>query len=184
MLAWPMLNDDGPRVGLPVSRRTPGPGGSDIVSGRRCDMTGFRMFVLALVMTALTATPALAHGGGGGGGGGAGGGGGGAGAGGGNGAGNGNGNAGGNGVGNGGGHGGGHGDGIAAGQSDSDGGRGHVVGSGRGTALTAPGSQHRSGTATGRLSSPTPGNAHPSSGVTPGFGRVGTVPTTPGHNAP
>jgi hypothetical protein len=36
-------------------------------------MTGFRMFVLALVMTALTATPALAHGGGGGGGGGAGG---------------------------------------------------------------------------------------------------------------
>ena len=64
------------------------------------------------------------------------------------------------------------------------GGRGHVVGSGRGTALTAPGSQHRSGTATGCLSSPTPGNAHPSSGVTPGFGRVGTVPTTPGHNAP
>src|SRR6266853_782575 len=155
-----------------------------LVSRRRCDMTGFRMFVLALVMTALTATPALAHGGGGGGGGGAGGGGGGAGAGGGNGGGNGNGNAGGNGVGNGGGHGGGHGDGIAAGQSDSDGGRGHVVGSGRGTAITAPGSQHRSSTATGRLSTATPGNAHPTSGVTPGFGRVGTVPTTPGHNAP
>ena len=135
-------------------------------------MTGFRVFVLAVVITALAATPVLAHGGGGGGGGGAGGGGGGAGAG------------AGAGGGNGGGHGGGHGDGIAAGQSDSDGGRGHVVGSGRGTALTAPGSQHRSGTATGRLSSPTPGNAHPSSGVTPGFGRVGTVPTTPGHNAP
>src|SRR5260370_11967975 len=154
---------------------------------RRCDMTGFRMFVLALVMTALTATPALAHGGGGGGGGGAGGGGGGGGngggKGGGNGAGNGNGNAGGNGVGNGGGHGSGHGDGIAA-QRDSDGGRGHVVGSGRGTAITAPGSQHRSSTATGRLSTATPGKAHPSSGVTPGLGRVGTVPTTPGHESP
>jgi hypothetical protein len=62
--------------------------------------------------------------------------------------------------------------------------RGHVVGSGRGTAITAPGSQHRSSTATGRLSTATPGNAHPTSGVTPGFGRVGTVPTTPGHNAP
>ena len=34
-------------------------------------MTGFRMFVLALVVTALTASLALAHGGGGGGGGGA-----------------------------------------------------------------------------------------------------------------
>ena len=143
-------------------------------------MTGFRVFVLALVMTALTATSALAHGGGGGGGGGAGGGGGGAGAGG----GNGGGNAGGNGVGNGGGHGGGHGDGIAAGQSDSDGGKGHIVGDGHGTALSAPGSHHRSSTATGRLSTSLPGKAHPSSGVTPGFGRVGTVPTTRGHESP
>src|SRR5713226_6395715 len=129
-----MLKYEGSRVGLGVSRRTASREGK-LVSRRRCDMPGFRMFVLALVMTALTATPALAHGGGGGAGGGAGGGGGGAGAGGGNGGGNGNGNAGGNGVGNGGGHGSGHGDGIAA-QSDSDGGRGHVVGSGRGTAIT------------------------------------------------
>src|SRR6266446_5930130 len=96
-----MLKYEGSRVGLGVSRRTAQPEGK-LVSRRRCDMTGFRMFVLALVMTALTATPVLAHGGGGGGGGGgAGGGGGGAGAGGGNGGGNGNGNAGGNAGGNG-----------------------------------------------------------------------------------
>jgi len=37
-LAWPMLVDDGPRVGLPVSRRTPAPGIRSI-SRRRCDMT-------------------------------------------------------------------------------------------------------------------------------------------------
>lgn len=127
-------------------------------------MTGFRMFVLAAMVTALTAGPALAHGGGGGGG-----------AGGGAGVGGGNGNGGGNGVGNG--------NGVATGHGD-DGGTGVTVGHGRGTALTAPGSQHRSDVATGRLSSPTPGNAHPSSGVTPSFGRVGTVPTTPGHSAP
>jgi hypothetical protein len=59
---------------------------------------------------------------------------------------------------------------------------GHTVGAGRGTALTAPGSAHRSATATARLSSPK--NANPPSGVVPGFGRVGTVPTTPGHQAP
>src|SRR6266851_4423341 len=83
---------------------------------------------------------------------------------------------GGNGVGNGGGNG------VAAGHSD--GGTGIAVGNGRGTAINAPGSQHRSGTATGRLSAPTPGRANPPSGVTPGFGRVGTVPTTPGHSSP
>ena len=146
-------------------------------------MTGFRVFVLATLVTALTAGPALAHGGGGGGGGG------GAGAGGGAGVGGANGNGGGNGVGNGvgngngGGSGVGNGNGVATGHGD-DGGTGVTVGHGRGTAITAPGSQHRSDVATGRLSSPTPGNAHPSSGVTPSFGRVGTVPTTPGHNAP
>jgi hypothetical protein len=57
-----------------------------------------------------------------------------------------------------------------------------MVGNGRGTAITAPGSQHRSDTATGRLSAPSPGRAN--SGVMPGFGRVGTVPTTPGHSSP
>jgi hypothetical protein len=128
-------------------------------------MTGFRMFVLAFSVIALAVGPALAKGGGGGGGGGGG-----------AGAGAGNGNGGGNGNGNGGGNG------VAAGHSD--GGTSITVGNGRGTAITVPGSQHRSDTATGRLSSPTPGNAHPSSGVTPSFGRVGTVPTTPGHNAP
>jgi hypothetical protein len=61
---------------------------------------------------------------------------------------------------------------------------GHSVGAGRGTAITAPGSAHRSDRAAGRLSSPTPGNANPPSGVTPGLGLVGTVPTTPGHQAP
>jgi hypothetical protein len=130
-------------------------------------MTGFRTFVLALGVIAFVAGPALAKGGGGGGGGGAGGGGA---------------AAGGNGGGNGGGHGGGHG--VAAGQSDTDGGSSHTVGAGRGTAITAPGSRHRSDTATARLSTPRPGHANPPSGVTPGFGRVGTVPTTPGHSAP
>jgi hypothetical protein len=43
---------------------------------------------------------------------------------------------------------------------------------------------HRSDTATGRLAAPTPGRASPPSGVTPGFGRIGTVPSTPGHQAP
>ncbi len=150
-------------------------------------MTGFRMFVLALLVTALTAAPVLAHGGGGGGAGGGGGGGagGGAGAGGGNGNGNGNGNGGGNGVGNGAGNGGGHGVGNGHGVDTShndDAGTGIMVGNGRGTAITAPGSQHRSDTATGRLSAPSPGRAN--SGVMPGFGRVGTVPTTPGHSSP
>jgi hypothetical protein len=55
------------------------------------------------------------------------------------------------------------------------------VGDGRGTAISVPGSQHRSNTATERLSSPTPGKAIPPSRVTPGRGRVGTVPTTPGQ---
>ena len=122
-------------------------------------MTAFRMFVLALGVIVLAVGPAIAKGGGGGGGGGGG---------------------------AGGGNGGGHGGDVAAGQSDNDGGSGHshTVGAGRGTAITAPGSQHRSDTATGRLSAPRPGNANPPSGVTPGFGKVGTVPTTPGHNSP
>jgi hypothetical protein len=146
-------------------------------------MTAYRTFVLALAVTVLAAGPALAKGGGGGAGGGAGGAGGGGGAAGGNAGGNGggNGNAGGNGNGVAAGQGGGNGQSVGAGQS---GGPGHTVGAGRGTALTAPGSQHRSDTATGRLSSPTPGQANPPSGVTPGFGHVGTVPTTPGHQAP
>ena len=50
-----------------------------------------------------------------------------------------------------------------------------------GTALSNRGSAHRSDTATENLSAPTPGKADPTSGVTPGFGRVGTVPTTRGH---
>jgi hypothetical protein len=94
-------------------------------------------------------------------------------------------------VGNGNGNAGGNGNGVAAGQGNGNGpsvnsGHGNAgeVGGGRGTALTAPGSVHRSDTATSRLSSPTPGNASPSNGVTPGFGHVGTVPTTPGHQAP
>src|SRR5262249_31987126 len=58
---------------------------------------------------------------------------------------------------------------------------GHVVGSGRGTALTAPGSSHRSGSATSHLSTSTPGKANPTSGVTPGQGRLGTAPSTPGR---
>jgi hypothetical protein len=55
------------------------------------------------------------------------------------------------------------------------------VGNGRGTALTAPGSVHRSDNATARLSAPK--SATPS-GVVPGLGRIGTVPTTPGHQPP
>ena len=74
------------------------------------------------------------------------------------------------GAGAGGANGGGHGGGPPSGLS---------VGDGRGTALSAPGSQHRSSTATGRLSAPTPGKSNPPSGVTPGRRRVGTVPTTP-----
>jgi hypothetical protein len=61
---------------------------------------------------------------------------------------------------------------------------GITTGAGRGTALTAPGSQHRSSTASQQLSTPTPGKAQPGSGVAPGMGRVGTVPTTPGHQTP
>src|SRR5262249_12134566 len=59
---------------------------------------------------------------------------------------------------------------------------GHTHGSGRGTALTAPGSSHRSGTATTNLSTPLPGKANPTSGVIPGQGRVGTAPSTPGRH--
>src|SRR5262249_18305101 len=90
--------------------------------------------------------------------------------------------AGGNGGGNGGGHGGGPG--VAAGQSDTDGGGRHALGARRGPAITAPGSPHRSATPTWRVSAPTPRHPNPPTRVTPGFGRVGTVPTTPGHNAP
>jgi hypothetical protein len=84
---------------------------------------------------------------------------------------------GGGGGGGGGGNGGGGGGGAAAGGN----GGGHAVGAGRGTAISAPGSEHRSPTATDRLSAPTPGKADPPSGVTPGQGKVGTVPTTPRH---
>ena len=76
------------------------------------------------------------------------------------------------GGGGGGGNGGGHGPAAANGVSP---------GAGRGTALSNRGSAHRSDTATENLSAPTPGKADPTSGVTPGFGRVGTVPTTRGH---
>ena len=125
-------------------------------------MATLRAFVLGLAVSALVVTPALAKGGGGGGGGG-----GGAGA---PGGGNGAGPAASGGQGNG--HG--VGEGAAAGS-------GITTGAGRGTAITAPGSQHRSSTASQRLSAPGPGKANPTSGVKPGMGRVGTVPTTPGQ---
>src|SRR5215472_17229040 len=94
-----------------------------------------------------------------------------------------------------GGGGGGGGGGAGAGVGNSGGGQGNGNGSGHGaeptagfspgagheTALSDPGSAHRSDTATKNLSAPTPGKADPPSGVTPGFGRVGTVPTTRGH---
>ena len=124
-------------------------------------MTMMRALVLGIAVSALVVSPALAKGGGGGGGGG--------------------------------GNGGGSGGGAAAGSNGAGqgavgnaGGAGadHAVGAGRGTAISAPGSQHRSTTATERLSAPTPGKATPPSGVTPGKGKVGTVPTTPGHKPP
>src|SRR5215510_9145248 len=119
-------------------------------------MAMWRAFVLGLAVSALVITPAFAKGGGGGGGG------------------NGSGPAASGGPN--GGPGNGHGVGPNAGPPS-----GIDTGAGRGTALTAPGSQHRSPTANQRLSTPTPGKADPKSGVTPGKGRVGTVPTTPGH---
>jgi hypothetical protein len=51
-------------------------------------------------------------------------------------------------------------------------------GSGRGTATSTPGSTHRADVATDNLSG-TPGQANPPSAVTPGQGKVGTVPTSP-----
>src|SRR5206468_2337477 len=106
-------------------------------------MAMFRAFVLGLAVIALVITPAFAKGGGGGGGGGGG---------------NGSGPAASGGHGNGqdNGHGNGHGVGEGAGSP-----RGFTTGAGRGTALTAPGSQHRSPTATQRLSTPRPGKADP-----------------------
>jgi len=141
-------------------------------------MTSVRQCVIVLSIIALTTGPAFAKGGGGGGGGGAG-----AGA----------------GAAAGGGGGAsagaaanaavGHGDANVSGgvvgpgkgnvQSSS-----HVTSAGRATALSAPGSRHRSARATQRLSAVTPGKAHPRSGVVPGKGKVGTVPTTPGHQTP
>ena len=128
-------------------------------------MATFRALLLGLTVVALVAGPALAKGGGGGGGGAGGGG-------------NGSGPASSGGPGNGQGNGNanGHGVGEGGGASSS-----FTTGAGRGTALTAPGSQHRSERATQRLSTPTPGKASPTSGVKPGMGRVGTVPTTPGQ---
>ncbi len=79
------------------------------------------------------------------------------------------------GAGGAGGAGGGHGGGVSAGAS-----AGITTGAGRGTALSNFGSTQRSDTATDNLSGPS-GKANPPSGVTPGQGKVGTVPTTPGH---
>ncbi len=45
-----------------------------------------------------------------------------------------------------------------------------------------PGSNHRSDIANDKLEARTPGKAHPRSGMKPGGGKVGTVPTTPGHS--
>jgi hypothetical protein len=81
----------------------------------------------------------------------------------------------------GGGNGGGNGGGAAAGGNVGSPASSHATGAGRGTAISAPGSQHRSSKATEQLSTPTPGKANPPSGVTPGMGKVGTVPTTPGQ---
>ncbi len=126
-------------------------------------MAIIRTLVLGLAVSALVMTPAFAKGGGGGGGGGGG---------------NGSGPAASGGHGNGQDNGPGNGHGVGEGAGSPN---GIATGAGRGTALTAPGSQHRSSTANQRLSTPGPGKADPKSGVTPGRGRVGTVPTTPGH---
>jgi len=128
-------------------------------------MGTFRAFVLGLAVIALVVSPALAKGGGGGGGGGGA-------AGGGNGGGPAAGSPG-NGQANGHGNDQGNGHGVGQGAGGSS---GFTTGAGRGTALTAPGSRHRSETATQRLSTPSPGKANPPSGVRPGKGRVGTVP--------
>jgi hypothetical protein len=124
-----------------------------------------RTLLLSLLALLLAVAPALAKGGGGGGGGGG---------------------AGGAGAGNSsGGHGGGNG--VGHGAEPTAGGPAAAPtadvspGAGRATAISNPGSAHRSDTATQNLSAPTPGKANPPSGVTPGFGRVGTVPTTRGH---
>ncbi len=151
------------------------------------DMAWYRKLALALALIALVVAPAFAKGGGGGGAGGGGAGGGGAAAGGGvaaSGAAVSGGGGGAGGQGGTGGHGGGTVDGsVTTGQSHASPG-GRVVGAGRGTALTARGSRHRSSTATRHLSTSMPGKANPSSGVIPGLGKVGTVPTTPGHKSP
>jgi len=116
-----------------------------------------RTMLLTVLALLVAVAPALAKGGGGGGGGG--------------------GAAGGAGAGNSaGGHGGGN-----AGPQGAEPSADVSPGGGRGTALSNPGSAHRSDTATENLSTPTPGKAHPRSGVKPGRGKVGTVPTTPGH---
>lgn len=70
--------------------------------------------------------------------------------------------------------------GVALGHSEGPG-SGVSRGGGRDTAKSTPGSKHRSTTATKRLSAPTPGKANPPSGVIPGKGKTGTVPTTSGH---
>jgi hypothetical protein len=61
--------------------------------------------------------------------------------------------------------------GIAAAQSTKP-----TTGAGLGSATTVPGSGKRPAAATERLSKP--GQATPPSGVTPGGGNTGTVPTT------
>src|SRR6266540_3990120 len=114
--------------------------------GGDVDMRTFRTFMVAVSVIALTVAPAFAKGGGGGGAGGGGG------------------------VGGGGG--GGNAVGLGQGNAPES---GVTPGAGRGTAISAPGSQHRSDRATQNLAAPTPGKADPSSGVIPGGGRVGTV---------
>ena len=52
-------------------------------------------------------------------------------------------------------------------------------GSGKGTSTTAPGSEKRPDATNERLTTPP---EEKKSGVTPGGGKTGTVPTTPGHD--
>jgi hypothetical protein len=56
----------------------------------------------------------------------------------------------------------------------------HSAASGRDTAISAPGNQHRSANGTARPSTARPGKANPASGVTPWQGQIGTAPTAPG----
>jgi hypothetical protein len=57
-----------------------------------------------------------------------------------------------------------------------------TTGSGKGTSTTAPGSEKRPDSTNDRLSNPPPANRP--SGVTPGGGKTGTAPSTPGGSNP